>query len=46
MNYLETLNFGSNKLKLKNISSHILDSDLLLSFKLNLSIEKILINLN
>ena len=46
MNYLETLNFGSNKLKLKNISSHILDSELLLSFTLNLSREKILINLN
>ncbi|OCW82366.1 hypothetical protein AKH21_02785 [Pelagibacteraceae bacterium GOM-A5] len=46
MNYLETLNFGSNKLKLKNIRSHILDSELLLSFTLNLSREKILINLN
>ena len=46
MNYLETLNFGSNKLKLKNISSHILDSELLLSFTLNLPREKILTNLN
>ena len=46
MNYLETLNFGSNKLKSKNISSHILDSELLLSFTLNLPREKILTNLN
>ena len=46
MNYLETLNFGSNKLKSKNISSHILDSELLLSFTLNLPRENILTNLN
>ena len=46
MNYLKTLKFGSNKLKLNNIDSYILDSEILLSFVLNLSREQILINLN
>ena len=46
MNYLKTLKFGSKKLKLKNIDSHILDSELLLCFALKSSREKILINLN
>lgn len=46
MNYLKTLKFGSNKLKLNNIDSYILDSEILLSFALKLSREQILINLN
>ncbi len=46
MNYLKTLKFGSNKLKLNNIDSYILDSEILLSFVLKLSREQILINLN
>ena len=46
MNYLQALKFGSNKLKLNNIDSYILDSEILLSFALKLSREQILINLN
>ena len=46
MNYYQTLKFGSNKLKLNNIDTHILDSELLLSYTLNLPREKVLINLN
>ena len=46
MNFLQTIKFGSHKLKSKNIDSHSLESELLLSFALNSSREKILINLN
>ena len=46
MNYLETIKFGSNKLKKNKIDSHILDSELLLSFVLKLSREQILLNLD
>ena len=46
MNYFQTLKFGSNKLKLNNIDTHILDSELLLSYALNLPREKVLTNLD
>ena len=46
MNYFQTLKFGSNKLKLRNINTHILDSELLLSYALNLPREKVLTNLD
>ena len=46
MNYLQTLNYGSFKLKISNIETHILDSEILLSFILNSSREQILINQN
>ena len=46
MNYLQAIKFGSYKLKLNNIESHILDSELLLSFVLKTSREKILTKLN
>ena len=46
MNYFQTLKFGSYKLKSSNIDTHILDSELLLSFVLNSTREKILINLD
>ena len=46
MNYLQTLKFGSDKLKHHNINTHILDSEILLSFTLNTSREKILMNLD
>ena len=46
MNYFQTLKFGSNKLKLNNINTHILDSELLLSYTLNLPREKVLTNLD
>ena len=46
MNYLQAIKFGSYKLKLNNIESHILDSELLLSFVLKSSREQILTNLN
>ena len=42
----EIINIGSNKLKDKNINSHLLDSELLLSKVLQLSREKILTNYN
>ena len=46
MNYFQTLEFGSHILKIHKIKSHNLDSELLLSFVLNSSREKILINLS
>ena len=46
MNYFQTLKFGSNKLKLNNIDTHILDCELLLSYALNLPREKVLTNLD
>ena len=46
MNYFQTLKFGSHRLKSSNIDTHILDSEILLSFTLNLPREKILINLD
>ena len=46
MNYLQTLKFGSDKLKSHNIDTHILDSEILLSFILNSSRENILMNLD
>ena len=46
MNYLQVLKFGSNKLKLNKIDTHILDSELLLSFTLKSSREQILTNLS
>ena len=46
MNYLQAIKFGSYKLKLNNIESHILDSELLLSFVLKSSREQILTKLN
>ena len=45
MNYLQTIKLGSNKLRLRNIKSHALDSELLLSYILNSSREKLLTNL-
>ena len=45
MNYLEVLNYGSKILKINNIKSYSLDSELILSKVLNLSREKLLINL-
>ena len=46
MKVLEIINFGSNLLKERNIPSHILDSEILLSKILNKSREEILINLD
>ena len=46
MKTLELLNLGSNKLKLKRILSHQLDSELILSRVLKKSREKIIIDLN
>ncbi len=46
MNYFQILKLGSRKLKLNNINSHIIDSELLLSYLLNLPREKILTNLD
>tara|TARA_E500000178_G_scaffold270506_1_gene268385 strand:- start:1749 stop:2588 length:840 start_codon:yes stop_codon:yes gene_type:complete len=46
MKALEIIKLGSNLLKEKKISSHILDSELLLSKTLNKSREKILTDLN
>ena len=45
MNIIELINIGSKLLKEKNIRSHILDSEILLSKTLNKSREDILINL-
>ena len=45
MNYSQIIKFGSHKLKLKNIDTYILDSELLLSHILKSSREQILINL-
>ena len=46
MNILEIIKSGSKILKSKKISTHIMDSELLLSKTLNQSREQILINLN
>ena len=46
MNIFETIKFGSNLLKKSEISSHILDSEILLSNVLNKAREKILVNLD
>ena len=46
MNVLDLINIGSTVLKKKNISSHILDSEILLSKTLKKSREEILINLD
>ena len=46
MKALQMINFGSRLLKEQKISSHILDSEILLSKTLNKSREKMLINLN
>ena len=46
MRVLEAINVGSKFLKNKQISSHILDSEILLSKTLNKSREEILVNLN
>ena len=46
MNAFEVIKFGSNLLKEKNISSFILDSEILLSKTLNRTREDILINLD
>ena len=46
MNYLQVIKFGSYKLRQNNIESHILDSELLLSFVLKSSREQILTKLN
>ena len=46
MKVFEVMKFGSNLLKENKISSHILDSELLLSKVLKKSREEILINLN
>ena len=46
MNIFETIKFGSNLLKKSEISSHILDSEILLSNVLNKTREKILVNLD
>ena len=46
MNVFETIKAGSNLLKKNNISSHILDSEILLSKTLNISRENILVNLD
>ncbi len=44
MNTLKLLNYGSNILKFKNVETHTLDSEILLSKVLNKSREKLLIN--
>ena len=46
MNYFQTLKFGSKKLKLNDINTHILDTELLLSYALNLQREQVLTNLD
>ncbi len=46
MEVLKLINFGSKQLKRKNINSHKLDSEILLSKVLNVTRENILINLN
>jgi len=46
MKALQMINFGSRLLKEQKISSHILDSEILLSKTLNISREEILINLD
>ena len=46
MRTFEIIKFGSNELRKKNIQSHILDSEILLSKALNVPREKILTNLD
>ena len=46
MNALEIIKLGSKLLKIKDIQSNILDSEILLSKTLNKSREEILINLD
>ena len=46
MNYLDALNYGSKLLKLNNIKSYNIDTELLLSDVLNYTREKLLLNLN
>ena len=46
MKAVEIIKIGSNLLKKNKISSHIIDSEILLSQTLNKSREEILINLN
>ena len=46
MKVLEVIKTGSKLLKEKNISSHVLDTELLLSKSLNKSREELLINLD
>ena len=46
MNYLKTINFGSNILKSGSIKSHLIESELLLAKVLNSKRENILINLD
>lgn len=46
MKVLEVIKTGSELLKEKNISSHVLDTELLLSKSLNKSREELLINLD
>ena len=46
MNYLEALNYGNKILKSRKIINYNLDSQILLSKVLNLSRERLLINLS
>ena len=46
MNFQEILSKASSRLKLKNIKSYKLDSELLLAKTLNISREEVLLNLN
>ena len=46
MNILELLNYGSQKLKIKEISSHILDAEILLSRVLKKRREEVLLNIH
>tara|TARA_B100001248_G_scaffold259883_1_gene246853 strand:- start:1784 stop:2626 length:843 start_codon:yes stop_codon:yes gene_type:complete len=46
MNYLQAINYGSEILKLNNIETYNLDSELLLAKALNSTRENLLINLN
>ena len=46
MNALQLLKIGSNFLREKNVSSHLLDAEILLAKTLNISREEILVNLD
>ena len=46
MNYISLLNFGRDKLKTTKISTSVLDTEIILSYVLNISREKLLCNLN
>ena len=46
MNYISTLNFGRHKLNKSRIQTSILDTEIILSYVLNISREKLLCNLN